>query len=252
MVRQLTDDEIGPVREEVERFLASRPDLGPADLAQFTKLAESTVRSFIRGCIPGGREVVAEMRRVIELARAGEILQPGGARQSLVVAENERRRVRRVAQQGTFYETQTVQRIAEVLDYCAEHSAIGVVTADFGVGKTEAVKAWQRKHHGVECTVFEFDEFASTNKVDFVRCLAGMYGIQSNLGSQNAGIVFRKLCEVIRQNPGFACLRPVRNSEAARVPGNSAASRSHGRCRSGGGDAGGADLSGAADGRQDG
>src|SRR5581483_4955636 len=84
MVRQLPDSETDPVREDAQRFLASRPDLSPASLAQFTRLAESTVRSFIRGLIPGGVEVVSEMRRVLAQARAGDILQPGGNRECRV------------------------------------------------------------------------------------------------------------------------------------------------------------------------
>ena len=53
-----------------------------------------------------------------------------------------------------------MKKIGEVLDYCSDQCAIGVITADFGVGKTEAVAAWRRQHVGkVEATVFEFDEF---------------------------------------------------------------------------------------------
>ena len=51
--------------------------------------------------------------------------------------------MRTVAEPGVL-RTQTVKRIAEVLDYCADQCAIGVMTADFGGGKTEAVKAWRR------------------------------------------------------------------------------------------------------------
>jgi DNA transposition AAA+ family ATPase len=107
-----------------------------------------------------------------------------------------------IARTGTFYETQTVKRIGEVLDYCANQAAIGVITADFGVGKTEAVKGWRRRTAGrVESAVFEFDEFSSTNKVDFVRCLARQFGVAHDVGSQNGGLVFRELCEHLRENP---------------------------------------------------
>jgi DNA transposition AAA+ family ATPase len=183
--------------------MASRPDLSAAHLAQCSTLAESTVRSFLRGIIPGGRTVVSEIQRVIGQAKAGEILQPGGGeRRSVVVAENSERRVSRVARQGLFYETQTVKRVAEVLDYCVEQCAIGVITADFGVGKTEAVKAWRRRVGGkVQSTVFEFDEFSSTNKVDFVRVMARQFGLASQVGSQNGGLVFRDLCDYLREHP---------------------------------------------------
>jgi DNA transposition AAA+ family ATPase len=141
------------------------------------------------------------MRTVLEQARAGDILRPGGG-EAVVLSEDATKRVRNLRRTGTFYETQTVRRIAEVLDYCVEQSTIGVVTADFGVGKTEAVKAWRRRNVGkVESTVFEFDEFSSTNKVDFVRGLARVFGVASEVGSQNGGLVFRDLCEHLRRYP---------------------------------------------------
>jgi len=181
MTRQLAESETEPVREDARRFLASRPDLRPADLATQTILAESTVRSFIRGDIAGGREVIAELTRVLQQARAGDILQPGGGtdRRCLVIAEDDRHQVRRVVRRGAFYTTETVKRIAEVLDYCAEHCAIGVATCDFGCGKTEAVKAWRASHCGVQSLVMECDEFTSHNKIDFVRVLGRMFGLES-------------------------------------------------------------------------
>ena len=204
MTRQVSNEACSAARSEAQRFLASRPDLGPADIAQYTTLAESTVRMFLRGNIPGGREVVAQIDRVIGQIKAGEILQPGGAQQSVVFLESGRQPVRRVARRDTFYETETARRVADVLDYAAEHCAIGVVTADFGVGKTEAVKEWRRRTAGkVESSVFEFDEFSTCNKVDFIRCLGRMFGIECALGSFNGGLVFRDLCERLRQQPGL-------------------------------------------------
>ena len=201
MVTQLPEAVTNALREQAQAFLATRPDLGPADLAQHTTLAESTVRSFVRGAIPGGFEVAQKIRTVLEQARAGDILRPGGG-EAVVLSEDATKRVRSLRRTGTFYETQTVRRIAEVLEYCVEQSTIGVVTADFGVGKTEAVKAWRRRNVGkAESTVFEFDEFSSTNKVDFVRGLARVFGVASEVGSQNGGLVFRDLCEYLRRYP---------------------------------------------------
>jgi DNA transposition AAA+ family ATPase len=202
MVCQLPESVTSALRAEFTEFMKTRPDLGPADFCQYTTLAESTVRSFIRGDIPGGTEVVIEMRRVIAQAKAGDILAPRGAPESVYLTEDATRRVRKVARRGKFYETQTVKRIAETLDYCAEECAIGVITADFGVGKTEAVKDWRRRTAGkIESVVFEFDEFSSTNKVDFVRVMARQFGIADQVGSQNGGLVFRELCEYLRENP---------------------------------------------------
>jgi DNA transposition AAA+ family ATPase len=202
MVCQLPEAVSDQLRGEVNEYLKTRLDLGPADLAQYTHLAESTVRTFLRGSCNGGFAVVKEMRRVLDQARAGDILIPGGG-EAVVLTEDASKRVRKVARgAGNFYATQTVKKIAEVLDYCAEHCAIGVITAEFGVGKTEAVKAWRRKNGGrVEAVVFEFDEFSAHNKVDFVKCLARMFGVMSERGSQHGGMVFRDLCEHLRANP---------------------------------------------------
>lgn len=202
MTRQLSDQVCDATRSEAQRILASRPDLGPADIAQYTTLAESTVRMYLRGAIPGGREVVAEIERVVRQIKAGEILQPGGAQQSVVFLEKGPKSTRRVARRDTFYETETARRISDVLDYAAEHCVIGVVTADFGVGKTEAVKEWRRRTAGkIESLVFEFDEFSTCNKVDFIRGLGRMFGIECALGSFNGGLVFRALCEHLRAHP---------------------------------------------------
>ncbi len=161
------------LREELRQFLRSRPDLSTADLAPYTALSESTVRKFVSGHCNGGREVTGEIRRVLAQAQAGDILAPGRSATSVMVAEDASRRMRRVARERNFYATQTVKKVAEVLEYCVEHAAIGVITAEYGVGKTEAVRAWRRgAGRAVDSLVFEFDEFSSANKVEMVYCLA--------------------------------------------------------------------------------
>jgi len=147
--------------------------------------------------------VVGGILSAVRKARAGDILAPGSG-ESVLLTEDENRPVQKVARMGRFYETQTVRRIGEVLDYCVEQRAIGIITADYGVGKSEAIKAWRRKTAGkVESVVFEFDEFSSTNKVDFVRIMARQFGVAHEVGSQNGGLVFRDLCEYLRQNPAL-------------------------------------------------
>ena len=202
MTRQVSDEVCSAARSEALRFLASRPDLGPADLAQYTTLAESTVRLFLRGTIPGGREVVDEIERVIAQVKAGEILQPGGSQQTIVFLEKGQKPARRVRRRENFYETETARRIWDVLDYAAEHCAIGIATADFGVGKTEAVREWRRRTAGkVESLVFEFDEFSARSVVDFVRALSEKLGIDCAPGFLNGGTMFRGLCDRLRQQP---------------------------------------------------
>jgi DNA transposition AAA+ family ATPase len=202
VVRQCSDEAVDAVRQDAQRFLASRPDLGPADLSQYSSLAESTVRSFIRGCIPGGREVLREVTHVLAQAKAGEILQPGGRNGAVVLAEDTKT-VKRAPRNTHFYQTQVVRRVAEVCDYCCEHSSIGVITGEFGCGKTEALKEWRRAHAlKVDSVVFELDEFAAHNKVDFIKTLARMIGVEvSATGLQSGGPVFRSVCDRLLESP---------------------------------------------------
>ena len=204
MVRQVTDQAVDAAREEVRAFLQVRPDITAAHIAQFTTLSQSTVRSWIAGSFPGGNQVVEGILSAVRQAKAGEILTPGG-RQSSVLLVDEEKRVRKVScSEKRFYETQTVKRIGEVLDYCAAQSSIGVVTADFGVGKTEAVGAWRRRTADkVESVFLEMDEFVAHNKVDFVSVLARQFGLASRGGMQNGGATFRDLCEHLRKNPAM-------------------------------------------------
>jgi DNA transposition AAA+ family ATPase len=187
------------LRSDVENFLASRPDLNMADVAQYTTLAPATVRAYVTGNIAGGETVQAELRRVLGQARAGDILQPGSSA-SVTIAEDPAQRVRKVSKTGTFYSTQTVRKICEVLDYCVENSAIGVITADFGTGKTEAIRWWRRKTKA-ESVVFEFDEFSAANKIQTLRMICEALAINATVTNHNAGSAFRVLCVHLRENP---------------------------------------------------
>jgi DNA transposition AAA+ family ATPase len=198
---QLSDVEVETARQELQEFLRTRPDLTMSDLIPFTTFSDCTIRQFASGRIRGGREVVDQVRRVIAQVRAGDILPPGG-RAAVVLAEDAEARPRRVRKQHQLYETQTVRRIGDVLDYCAEHSAIGVITADFGVGKTESVRAWRAgRGKGQETLVFEFDEFTCCNKVDFVRQIAEALGLEAPKGSWAGAAIFRAICRELRERP---------------------------------------------------
>jgi DNA transposition AAA+ family ATPase len=215
MVRQLPDSVCEAVRADLNVFLASRPDLSMTDLTAYTALSERTGRAFASGGIPGGRQVVSEYQRVLEQARAGEILQPGaGGRGTSVLTEDTTKRVRKVRKAANFYETQTVRRVAEVLEFCEQNAAIGVITADFGVGKTEAVGAWRRANPTTESLVFEFDEFSCGNKVAFIQSLARMLGLDYAPGSWNGGIIFADVCARLRVTP---CLLIFDQCELVRV-----------------------------------
>lgn len=110
--------------------------------------------------------------------------------------------MRGVRQAGNFYQTQTVKRVAEVLDFCSQNCAIGVITADYGAGKTEAVNGWRRANAGkVDSLVIEFDQFSSRNVIDFVCLLGHHFGVERAGGSANGGFLFRELCHRLRKSP---------------------------------------------------
>ncbi len=202
MVRQCSDSVVDATRAAAKAFLASRPDLGPADLAQYSTLAESTVRCFLRGN-PGGHEVIREMDRVMSQAKAGEILQPGGQNGAVVLGVDDAAPVRRVAKVNNFYQTHLVRQVGEVCDFCLENRTIGVVTSNFGNGKTEAIAAWRRgPGHRNNSIVFEFDEFSCRNVVDFVKTFASMLDVEvTKTDNKSAGEVFRRICDKLRETP---------------------------------------------------
>lgn len=202
MTNQVTDAVCERLREDARTLLKSRPDLTPLDLAGFTSLSDSAVKSFINGHIRGGSDVVSQVRRVLEQVRAGDILRPSGTPADALVLSERPARVRRIVKSKKLYATQTISRVAEVLDFAAENCTIGVITADFGVGKTEAVSAWRSKQgRKVESLVYEFDEFTSHNKVDFVCELASAFGLDYGGGSAAGARNFRSVCQHLNENP---------------------------------------------------
>jgi DNA transposition AAA+ family ATPase len=201
MKRELTDEICNAARERVRRILTNRPDLTAEHLATHTTLAPSTIRLWLSGGMPGGREVVGQMVRVAELVEVGEVLTPGGRADAVVLTDDTSKRAVRIARRGTFYETSTVRRVAEVCDYCSTHAAIGIVTSNFGTGKTEAAKAWRRREGQVESLLMEMNEYVGCNKVDFICTLARMLGATSASGSQNGGRAFRDVCDKLRETP---------------------------------------------------
>lgn len=189
------------VRERMVMFLRARGDLSTADIAAHTALGSSTVKKFAGGLQPGTERICREIERVMNLAEQGEILQPGGGGRALVVMED--RTPKRVKKMRGFYQTETVARVAEVIEYCASEAAIGVVTADYGVGKTEAVSAWRRgPGRTADVVVFEFDEFTACNKISFVEALAEALGLADARCGMAAGArVFRRVVHELSTNP---------------------------------------------------
>ena len=203
------------IRERVKRFLKCRPDLSVADLTTYTELAPTTGRAFVHtGQVAETPRIRENFERVLRQAERGEILAPGGAAKVIPMAEQPER-VRRVAKRRDFYQTATAEQVGEVLDYCAEQAAIGVITGDFGVGKTEAVSAWRRgAGRKVETLYLEFDSFTAANKLDFIAWLAEALGVPTTAAPQLAGRMFRGVVEKLRQAP---CLLIFDQCEMVRV-----------------------------------
>ncbi len=186
--------------KRVNAWLESRPDVNPALFGAHTKMATSTVRHVLDGQRPCSKEMGEELARVMRLAEAGEIL-PAGA-EPVSVTEDHSRPVKRIRKARDFYKTETVRRVGQVMTYCAEQCAIGVITADYGVGKTQAVRHWREgAGRSYESIVFEFDEFSARNTVDFVECLCDLLGVTYTRGAHNGGRTMRLLCAHLVENP---------------------------------------------------
>jgi type II secretory pathway predicted ATPase ExeA len=198
--------------EKVKQFLTMRPDVAPAAFGAYTTMAPSTVRHILDGQRSASKDATAELERVLRLATAGEIF-PQGA-DPVVISETHTEHTPRLKRQRDFYVTETVQRIAQVLTYCAEMSAIGVITAEYGAGKTEGVKAWRRgEGRKVESVIYEFDSFSASNRVDFVEGLAAAMGVDFVPGHHNGGKTLRALCAKLVESP---CLLILDQCEAVR------------------------------------
>ncbi|MBI5287852.1 MAG: hypothetical protein HY873_02640 [Chloroflexi bacterium] len=186
------------LREEIRDFLAVRPDLTIQDLVKYTTLCSSAGRNFLNGHMPGSMDTLVQLRRALELAREGDVLPT--PQQRAVLTEEHRKRVQRVARRREFYETETVKVVAKVCDYCAANATIGIVTGDFGVGKTDAVSAWRRAEgRRVDCIMFEFNTFTCGNAADFCRELAKQLSVDAAGGAA----AFRAVVERLREEPAL-------------------------------------------------
>lgn len=193
----VTDEVRDALRARLQQILKDRPDITMSAIAAYTVLSDSVARNFLSGHLKGGSEVISELSRVAHMIEAGEICTPGGSEARLVVDEAPAK-VSRVRRNGTFYKTATVSAIYEVLDFCVENCAIGVVTGDFGVGKTEAISGWRRSNSRTDTLVFEFDHFCSANGLDFIMRLANQLEVTP---SGRGGKVFRAVCDHLKMNP---------------------------------------------------
>jgi DNA transposition AAA+ family ATPase len=201
MTKELTDEFVNRAREEVREWMKSRPDITAADLAAFTPLADGTVRGWIAGNFRGGKQVVEGILAAVQKAKCGEILTPGG-RESVTLLVDDQRPIQKVLRAGNFYQTQTAIRLWEALDYCAEHAAIGIITADFGCGKTAAARQWRmRRGATVRSAMIEFTEFTAGDKVATIREICRAFDLPITRGNQYGSFMFDAAVDYLRQNP---------------------------------------------------
>jgi DNA transposition AAA+ family ATPase len=200
--------------ERVKGFLAERPDVAPDRFAARTKFAPSTLRHVLDGMRAPSEEVTAELERVLRLAKAGEVF-PAGAG-TVALSEGQARPILPMRRPRDIFATETLRKVGQGLTYCAENAALGVITATYGAGKTEAVRHW-REHgegRGRESFVLELDEFTCANAVDFVERLADLVGAEYKGGCHNGGRTLRALCAHLVKNP---CLLLLDQCEGMRA-----------------------------------
>lgn len=190
--------------------MKARPDVAGYQLGAHTSMSASGWRHFLDGGKEISRAMEQEVERVLALAEAGDIFSPGAG--AVTITEQHTERPRRVKRSHDFYLTETVKRVGQALDYCAEHATIGVITGGYGVGKTEALKRWREvEGRGWESLVFEFDDFAARNSVDFVESLADALDVPYKRGPHNGGKTFRAVCQKLCDSP---CLLVLDQCEA--------------------------------------
>jgi type II secretory pathway predicted ATPase ExeA len=185
--------------ERVKAFLAERPDVAPDRISAHTKFAPSTLRHVLDGQRTPSDEMAAELERVLRLARAGEIFAMDAAGGS----GSQARPVLSIRRRCEVFVTETLRKVGQALSYCAQHAAIGVVTATYGAGKTEAVRYWREHGEGCgrEAVIFEFDEFACSNACDFIERLAELLGVEYRGGANYGGRTLRAVCAYLVEHP---------------------------------------------------
>jgi type II secretory pathway predicted ATPase ExeA len=189
--------------ERVKGFLAERPDVAPDRFAACTKFAPSTLRHVLDGMREPSADVTAELARVLRLALAGEVF-PAGAG-AVALPEGHARPILPVRRPRDIFLTETLRKVGRGLTYCAEHAALGVITATYGAGKTMSVRHWREfgEGRGIESVVFEHSDFSASNSIDFVESLADLVGAEYKRGCHNGGRTMRALCAHLVEHPAL-------------------------------------------------
>ncbi len=149
------------LRQRIRALLERRKELNITQIGHLTTLGESTVRNWYSHQKDYGQNVFQQIEAAVDRIESLDfpIAQP------TVVQQNSRGR--------RYYEGLTTARhIAETLQFCQKKKAIGVLTGEYGIGKTESIKDWQRSHLDIPSTVIEFKHFTSSSMLTFLSFLS--------------------------------------------------------------------------------
>lgn len=189
------------VRQQVLSLLDRRPDLSAARIVEaIPGLSRAASFQYISGHLAPTPNMDKHFERMLRQVEAGDILRvQDSAPVHITEVASTARRVRRKRE---FYIVETTRRIQQVLTYCGEQSAIGVCTADYGVGKTESIRHW-RENEGrkIDHVLFEFDDFTGRNVVDFMSCLAEQLGVSTPVNIHSGGKAMRACIEALEKQP---------------------------------------------------
>jgi type II secretory pathway predicted ATPase ExeA len=182
---------MGDILQEIHELLRERPDIPAHILGSYTRCSASSVRHVLSGAKPMGPTVARELQRVVCLVKRGEILRPAQDENSV-----DGRRAR------SFYLTESCRKIGQVLTFCAENAKIGVISGEYGIGKSEGVQFW-RTHAGanIPSLNFEMSEFSARNIVDFISQLGELFDLPSNRARGRGGKIFRQICDSLCDEP---------------------------------------------------
>ncbi len=100
----------------------------------------------------------------------------------------------------TFFNTQAVQIGMQSLDRIVDDRVIGVVTARPGIGKTEAITAWRRKHANVRHLLLVVDVLTSPRPV--LTALVQVLGLGATAGpAASLYQMKRRVAERLAEDP---------------------------------------------------
>ncbi len=186
-----------------EKVLKTAKALGMSmyDVAQHTDLANSTVCRYLTGDLAETERIAGQMRLFLSRIDRGKIR---GARNADVVpissAPAKRRRQAETRERRT-YETDVMRKVWSTIDLCVENRSIGLITADFGVGKTAAAQAW-RATHRIDSIYIEFNHFTAASKYHLITLLASSLGLgDRRVTHGSAARIFTDIVERLREQP---------------------------------------------------